>query len=519
LKFKPLLILVTLAFVIPLASLAFAKTSFGTREFKASDFKDADKIAAACQAGGSFFCGHQNETLTVVTTNGFDVMFDSSGEIMALYSKGSRSKKNYKGSYNVADGSNLIPYTAAIPAGAILLDGKYVQPKDVQSDWKALNPNTEQGTFNYQLRDLSVHKTVRVSRLSETLDVSFDVSRGAQLVKGAKPVTVQYALEGIAHKEQPIIKIGQKNSSSKDPVSQPVANPTYISLQTKDSSGEALILRSDPNVRTPGQLSALATPPHQVGLLKTLPAKPGAKVSFALNVYGGPNELAHFYQEGYLGLNGLFHPNVLGWISIGILTVLSAVHSVVHGWGLSIIVLTLLFRLLIWPLVATQARSMMKMQKLQPKMKELQKKHKGNREKLQQETMKLYKEEGANPAGGCLPMLVQMPILLILWRVFINFQFNQGFLWIPDLSLPDPYFLLPALYVGVMIGQSYFLSQGNKNSLRQQMLMNVIFVFIIINFPAAVTLYYVTSMLVQVLQYYLVRRTTPAAARPASSKG
>jgi len=229
----------------------------------------------------------------------------------------------------------------------------------------------------------------------------------------------------------------------------------------------------------------------------------------------GRNELVRYYQEGYLSLPGLFRPNILGRLSLYIVELLVLIHQYVGSWGVSIIVLTMLFRVLIWPLIATQTKSMFGMQKLQPKIQELQKKYKDDREKLTQETMKLYQEAGVNPAGGCLPILLQMPLFIILWRVFINFEFNQGFLWLPDLGQSDPYYILPVLYVLVMLATSYFSARGNPQTLRQSMFINLIFVFIIINFPAGVLLYYVVSMLVQVFQYWLVSRGQPVPAVPA----
>jgi YidC/Oxa1 family membrane protein insertase len=150
------------------------------------------------------------------------------------------------------------------------------------------------------------------------------------------------------------------------------------------------------------------------------------------------------------------------------------------------------------------------MQALQPKIKELQRKHKDDREKLTQETMKLYKDAGVNPAGGCLPILVQMPLFIILWRVFVNFEFDEGFLWVPDLGAPDPFFILPALYVAVMLAQSWFSAKGNPAMLRQSMIINLVFVFIMVGFPAGVLVYFVVSMGVQVFQYWLLSRNQPA---------
>ena len=170
------------------------------------------------------------------------------------------------------------------------------------------------------------------------------------------------------------------------------------------------------------------------------------------------------------------------------------------------------------PLISTQTRSMYGMQALQPKIQALQKKYKDDRETLTQETMKLYKEAGVNPAGGCLPILLQMPLFIILWRVFVNFEFGEGFLWVPDLGQADPYYILPVLYIGVMFGMSWFSSRGNPQSLRQQILINVVFAFILFRFPAGVLLYFVVSMGIQVLQYWLIQRSQDKPV-PAGAKG
>jgi hypothetical protein len=103
-----------------------------------------------------------------------------------------------------------------------------------------------------------------------------------------------------------------------------------------------------------------------------------------------------------------------------------------------------------------------------------------------------------------------------LWRVFINFEFNEGFLWIPDLGLNDPLFLLPILYIAIMVAQAVVSSKGNRQTLQQQLLISGVFVFFAFTFPAGVTLYLITSMLVQVLQQWLIQRnvgpTAPALA-------
>ena len=522
-----------------LLSFSSARVEFDLTPFSATTFRDASDLTATCAAAGaeSFWCSQQDAELSLITTKGADYFFDSAGELVALFSK-PQTGRDLGGNYSLGAGQNLVPLSASVPAGAVLINGSYFLPQNVQGAWQRVDADTLEGTFSYTAGSYNVDKRVVVSHVAQTFEVSLTVtpvgeaggaipettseatSEATTEPTTGEPTVVQLAFPGIANQETPVVKVGHGESFTLDPGAQPIAAPRYVSLQNNNrNTGVALVVK--PIAQTDA-LEALRLSTRVIALEKTLPATPTdattpakPEVSFDVEVYGGPNELVRFYQEGYQQLPGLFRPNILGRVSLGVLAVLAAIHDVVGSWGLSIIVLTLIFRVLVWPLIATQTRSMKGMQELQPKIQALQKKYKNDREKLTQETMKLYQEAGVNPAGGCLPILLQMPLFIILWRVFSNFNFAEGFLWIPDLGLADPYYILPILYVGVMIGQSYFMTRGNPQSLRQQLLINVVFIFFVINFPAGVTLYWVVSMSVQVFQYYLINRQAPAPVKAA----
>ena len=509
----PLLVMLVLAAFVGSAA---ARVDFGVHEFPASEFRGLDGVQQTCsaEAASAFFCDLRDATLVRIPTKGVDFFFDDAGELVAAYSK--QQKGQTLNNYNIDAGQNLIPYEASAPGMAVLIDGEYVRPEDPSGSWSRASETVLEGVFTYRVQDVQVTKTVRVSNESHTVDVDLELARDSA-AEGAEaaPITVQLAYPGIANVD-PVVKLGQADTFSKNPLSQEVANPSYISLQNNDrNTGNAIVLRPEPNA-APGaneDLAAQFVQPNLVAMQTAL--APGEEVLLDLETYVGPNELVRYHQEGYVEMPGLFRPNILGRMSLGILWVLRTIHEWVGSWGLSIIVLTLLFRVLIWPLITTQTKSMYGMQELQPKIQALQKKHKDDREKLTQETMKLYKEAGVNPAGGCLPILLQMPLFIILWRVFVNFEFNEGFLWIPDLGQADPFYILPILYIGVMLGQSFFSARGNKSSLRQQVIINLVFAFIIINFPAGVILYFVVSMGVQIFQYWLIGRASP---QPAPAK-
>lgn len=546
------LLVLTALMTLLLTSFAAARVTFSATDFAVSDFRNAgDVLNELCVTDSSFWCERQQDTLTLITTKSMDIFFTEAGEVAAIYVKQQRGQS--LNNYTLDAAQNLIPPASSMPGGAILFDEAYQKPQDVSGSWDQISDTELVGTFSYRLGQFTVDKEVIVSGISNTFDVSVNLTRdpmGAEVADSdaaeadtaasdtaaseestteeasgqevnaqevtsediaeiVDPELVRYAFPGIARQEDPTVKIGQADSFAANPISQPVAAPTYITLQSNNrNSGQAIILRPAGDA---GDYTATYLPPRVIAI-----GQPFAEnMTLNIEAYTGPNELVRYHQEGYKDLPGLFNPNILGRLSLGIIFVLEAIQSVVGSWGLSIILLTLFFRLMIWPLMATQTKSMVGMQKIQPKIQELQKKYKDNKEKLTQETMKLYQEAGVNPMGGCLPLVLQMPLFIILWRVFMNFEFNQGFLWIPDLGQPDPFYIVPVLYLAVMFGQSFMSAKGNKDTLRQQLMINGIFIFFIINFPSGVALYLVTSMLVQVGQQYLIQRNVNA--QPATT--
>jgi len=512
------------------------KVVFEAGDFPVSQFKGVDDLMASCSsASPSFLCAHEDDVLTRIPTKGTDFFFTPSGELAGAYVKVQRGQNLTD--YQVAARNNLIPFESTIPGNALLIDGEYSQPQNVEGAWVKRDQFTLVGTFTFTVPGFTVERTVLVSNVTETTEQTLVVTRaaGAQAEADAVPaqadgaadavddapdapdtaavdqsVTLQVAAPGIARTANPVIKVGYDQTFALNPGERTFSNPTYVALQKADNNrDEALIMlpRAGGDVLEAGFMR-----PNLVFLQATLAAG-DAQAQLLVDSYAGRNELVRYEQEGYLDLPGLFRPNILGRLSLLIVNLLQFIHQYVPSWGLSIIVLTLLFRVVVWPLISTQTRSMFGMQALQPKIKELQRKHKDDREKLTQETMKLYREAGVNPAGGCLPILLQMPLFIILWRVFVNFEFAEGFLWLPDLGQADPLFILPILYVAVMVATSYFSARGNPQMLRQSMIINVVFVFVIVTFPAGVLVYYVVSMLVQVFQYWLISRGQPAPAR------
>ncbi len=200
---------------------------------------------------------------------------------------------------------------------------------------------------------------------------------------------------------------------------------------------------------------------------------------------------------------------IFGIVAVPILRGLQFIYKYVGNYGLAIIILTFGVRFLLFPLQLKSFRSMKKMQVVQPELKALKEKYKGDQQKIQQETMALFKRAGTNPMSGCLPLLAQMPIFIAFYQVLYNSVelVNAPFyFWIQDLSIKDPFFVLP-----VLMGISFFvqskLNPSTTADPTQQKLMTfmpVIFAFFMKDLPAGLTLYMVVSAVVGVVLQLLV---------------
>ncbi|MGD0152767.1 MAG: YidC/Oxa1 family membrane protein insertase [Thermacetogeniaceae bacterium] len=194
----------------------------------------------------------------------------------------------------------------------------------------------------------------------------------------------------------------------------------------------------------------------------------------------------------------------------------------VPSYGLAIIMFTILVKLVLFPLTVSQMRSMRVMQELQPKIKAIQDKYKDKSEKSQEAVMKLYKEAGANPFAGCLPLLVQMPILFALFSALRSFfdpvkhplyvdLTHAGFLWIPNLGFRDPHFILPVLTAIATFGQQYFTSittSGKMDPNQKTMLYTMpLFIGYLANsFPAGLALYWVVFSMAGIVEQIVIKR-------------
>ncbi|WP_425514021.1 membrane protein insertase YidC [Clostridium frigoris] len=193
------------------------------------------------------------------------------------------------------------------------------------------------------------------------------------------------------------------------------------------------------------------------------------------------------------------------------------IHTIIPNndlsYGLAIIIFTIIVRLILLPLSVKQLRSTAKMGAIQPEMKKVQAKYKSDPQKAQQEVMKLYKENGVNPMGGCLPMLVQMPILFSLYYVFQNLNMHgAGFLWMQDLTKSDPIYILPILSTVTTYFSSKLMQPPSTDGAqsKQTSTMNTgmaIFMgFMSLKFAGTLVLYWVINNVIQIIQTVVINK-------------
>ena len=176
------------------------------------------------------------------------------------------------------------------------------------------------------------------------------------------------------------------------------------------------------------------------------------------------------------------------------------------SYGLAIILLTVVIKMILYPLTAKQIQSMKAMQILQPKLKKLQEKYKDNPQLMQQKLAALYKDAGVNPLAGCLPMLIQMPILMGMYYALFNFDYGgvePSFLWLPSLSQTDPTYVLPILSaLTTFLQQKMSMTEMTSQTRTLMIIMPLFIGWISLNFPSGLVLYWVTMNIVQIAQQW-----------------
>jgi len=253
--------------------------------------------------------------------------------------------------------------------------------------------------------------------------------------------------------------------------------------------------------------------------------KPGTQKTFAYSLFFGPKSLSVLNETGF----DLAKVVSFGWFDIiakPCLWVMNFIYGFIPNFGIAIIILTLITKVLLWPLGTKSYKSMSQMKKIQPLMTELREKYKNDKKRMNQEMMNLYKTYKINPMGGCLPMAAQIPVFIALYRMLyeaIELRHAPFFGWINDLSAPDrlfhfnfsiplmePPYGIPVLTLvmgaSMLIQQKMTPTPGDPSQAKMMMLMPIIFTFIFINFPSGLVLYWLTNQIVSIGQQQFTQR-------------
>ncbi len=256
---------------------------------------------------------------------------------------------------------------------------------------------------------------------------------------------------------------------------------------------------------------------YTIGLRsENLQAVPGSSIEFNSQMFVGP-KIVNRLEEISPGLELTVDYGVLTFISKPLYWLLSFYHSYVGNWGLAIILLTLTVKSLFYKLSETSYRSMARMRKVAPRMKTLKERFGDDRQKLNQAMMELYKTEKINPMGGCLPILVQIPVFIALyWALLESVDLRQApfIFWIKDLSVMDPYYVLP-LIMGISMFIQQKLNPPPPDPIQAKVMMALPFIFTVFFafFPSGLVLYWVINNTLSITQQWIITKRIEAGAK------
>lgn len=247
--------------------------------------------------------------------------------------------------------------------------------------------------------------------------------------------------------------------------------------------------------------------------------EPNQESTYSAQFYAGPKEYRRLEKLGK-HQELIMQFGFFSFISKFLLVMMIGIHSLIPNYGVAIILVTIIIKLILWPLTAAATRSSKRMAKIQEPLKALRERYKDNPQKLQHETMRLFKENKVNPAAGCLPILVQIPIFLALFwmlRSASELRF-ANFLWIKDLSMPDtvayiagfPINVLPLIMGVTMVLQMKLTPTPSTDQLQAKIFQLMPFIFLVIcyNFPSGLVLYWTVQNILTIIQQYITNRST-----------
>jgi YidC/Oxa1 family membrane protein insertase len=310
---------------------------------------------------------------------------------------------------------------------------------------------------------------------------------------------------------------GLEEENDQDDLETGLALPSGNALQWAGIENNYFILALVPMTGDMGIKAKLDNDVYRLLVGQNLKIEPGQSQSLSCTYYLGPKKnsaMAHSPND----LKRSIHYGWFDVIAKPLIVGLNFLHTYVGNYGIAIIILTIIIKILFWPLSQKSYKSMEKMKKIQPLMAQVREKYKDDRDQMNKEVMQLYKAHKVNPAGGCLPMLLQIPVFFALYQAllgaielrhaeFIAHLPFTDIVWLADLSAKDPFYITP-----IIMGATMFLQQkmtptaGDPTQAKIMLFMPIIFTFIFLSFPSGLVLYWMVNNILSIAQQWMISR-------------
>jgi YidC/Oxa1 family membrane protein insertase len=428
-----------------------------------------------------------------------------------------------------------------------------VVPMEMSPEPLALGPNRAVGELSLRGQDdgLIVTETLKFGADDYTLDAKIRIENptgtprtvtvalpwvsnppaknATEKFPGQFPTEIVWSSGGHVQRIESLTAVG---SHAVDGAWIGIGSTWYIAAFIPKSGGFKLVAAGEPKADPKDGETGKVT----VGVRATAAIPAGQAWEGRVIVYLGPKEVSRleaYGLEGSLNFGGFPVPRQWGglpmeWIGLPILKFMNWVYGYVGNYGIAIILITILSKVLFYPLTLKSMRSMKAMQVLQPQVNALRSKYKSDPQRLQRETLELYRKYKVNPMGGCLPMVAQVPIFYALYlalSVSVELQnapflcFGRMFgvdLWVCDLASQDPTYILPILMgVSMFVQQKMTPMTGDPRQAKMMLIMPFIFTFMFLNLPSGLVLYWFISNVLQILQQKMMDRSSARTTREA----
>jgi len=434
------------------------------------------------------------------------------------------------------------------PEPLVLVDekdpGRYIfSIKDISdvlplnsSKYSIITPKPDQVVYTLNTNGLQIVKQYSLSNSNDTIGLQITIKNisaqpkelAYQIISGSGVVEPNMADKRLI---EVTTKVDGKTVNFKRPKNNIITNPGIVSWVALKTRYFSLIMK--PFGQTKQQFHNFATGEDLVAGIEmeriTIPANSVIEQKYVL--YAGPSVASELKKIG-MEFEETINYGFFGWIAKALLFLLGLCHSVIKSWGLSIIILSIFLNVLLFPLTLKSFQSMQKMHELHPQMEKLKVQFKDNPQKLNKEVMELYKKYNINPLGGCLPLLLQMPIFIALYQALTKSVDLRGasFLWIKDLSMPDAVSIpatlpligshiniLPLVMVVLMVFQQKVSTKVMGSAVTEEqkqqqkmmlVIMPIMFGFIFYNMPSGMVLYWVVNTLLTIVEQSAILKKT-----------